>query len=454
MHRRSALADDTAGHPGGGLSYSGWLSLGKRVLAAGSAILDKEKGSTYRMNTENPKRYSFDLGPIRPPSEGRDFSLLIRATRNCPWNRCEFCSIYKDKKFEYRSVEEIKQDIDIARDISEEIKAASWRLGQGGRITNEVAVAIIQSTPEVYGQDLVETEDLAARIHSLVNVANWLASGAKTVFLQDANTLIMRPPELIEVLKYLKETFPTIERITSYARSKTAAQRSLEELKALHQAGLSRLHIGLESGSDDVLREMQKGVTAEEHIAGGRKIVESGISLSEYVMPGLGGKRWSESHAKETARVLNHIDPAFIRIRSLIVRESEPLHRKVESGEFEPLTEDEVVAEIGLLIENLNCNSYVVSDQMSNLLLEVEGQLPHDKKRMLDIINRYSGMPPEKRLNFRLNRRLRSYLAVYGGMEQDLNEMVQQAFESIKSGSTDAEAKVDQAILALKGGFM
>lgn len=406
------------------------------------------------MNTEKPRQYSFELGPIRPPSEGRDFSLLMRATRNCPWNRCEFCSIYKDKKFEYRSVEEIKQDIDIARDISEEIKAASWRLGQGGRITDEVVVAIIQGTPEVYGTDSVEPEELAARIHSLVNVANWLASGARTVFLQDANTLIMRPPELIEVLKYLKETFPTIERITSYARSKTAAQRSLEELKALHQAGLSRLHIGLESGSDDVLAEMQKGVTAEEHVIGGRKIVESGISLSEYVMPGLGGRKWSERHARETARVLNQIDPAFVRLRSLIAREGIPLQRKIELGEFELLTEDEVVDEIRLLIENLSCDSYVVSDQMSNLLLEVEGQLPQDKQKMLDTIDGYRAMPPEKRLKFRLNRRLQSYLAVHGGLTQDLSEKVQEAVESIKIGSPDAEVKVDQAIEALKGGFM
>jgi len=406
------------------------------------------------MNTEKPRQYSFELGPIRPPSEGRDFSLLMRATRNCPWNRCEFCSIYKDKKFEYRSVEEIKQDIDVARAINDEIKAASWRLGYGGRVTDEVVAAIVQDNPEIYGRDSAEPEERAARIHSLVNVANWLASGARTVFLQDANTLIMRPPELIEVLKYLKETFPTIERITSYARSKTAAQRSLEELKALHQAGLSRLHIGLESGSDDVLAEMQKGVTAEEHVIGGRKIVESGISLSEYVMPGLGGRKWSERHARETARVLNQIDPAFVRLRSLIAREGIPLQRKIELGEFELLTEDEVVDEIRLLIENLSCDSYVVSDQMSNLLLEVEGQLPQDKQKMLDTIDGYRAMPPEKRLKFRLNRRLQSYLAVHGGLTQDLSEKVQEAVESIKIGSPDAEVKVDQAIEALKGGFM
>jgi radical SAM superfamily enzyme YgiQ (UPF0313 family) len=406
------------------------------------------------MNMEKPKRYYYEIGPIRPPSEGKDFSLLIRATRNCPWNRCEFCSIYKDRKFEYRSVEDIKQDIDIVRSMIEDMKAVSWKTGHGGNIKDEVILSIIEGNPEIYGDDVGSLEERTAKVNCLVNVANWLSSGARTVFLQDANTLIMRPPELIELLRYLKETFPTIERITSYARSKTAAQRTPEELKALHQAGLSRLHIGMESGSNDVLKMMQKGVTAEEHIAGGRKIVESGISLSEYVMPGLGGKRWSESHAKETAMVLNQIDPAFIRIRSLMLWKGMPLQRKIESGEFEVLSEDEMVDEIKLFIENLSCNSYVASDQMSNLLLEVEGQLPHHKQRMLDLIDRYRSLPLEKRLKFRLHRRMQSYLAVHGGMAPDLSDKVQEALGSIKDNSPDAEAKVDSAIAALKGGFM
>ena len=406
------------------------------------------------MNMEKPKRHSFEIGPIRPPSEGKDFSLLIRATRNCPWNRCEFCSIYKDKKFEYRSVVDVKQDIDVVRSMSEEMKKASWKMGHGGHITDEVILSIMQDNPEIYGDDAMDLQERTERVNCLVNVANWLSSGARTVFLQDANTLIMRPPELMEVLGYLKETFPTIERITSYARSKTAAQRTPEELKALHGAGLSRLHIGLESGSDDVLKLMQKGVTAEEHIAGGRKIVESGISLSEYVMPGLGGRKWSESHAKESAMVLNQIDPAFIRIRSLIVRREMPFQRMIDLGEFEVLNEDEVVDEIRLFIENLTCNSYVASDQMTNLLLEVEGQLPHHKQRMLDLIDRYRSLPLEKKLKFRLHRRLQSFLAVHGSMPQNINEKVQEALDSIKNSSPDAETKVDRAITALKGGFL
>ena len=406
------------------------------------------------MSIEKSKRCTFEIGPIRPPSEGKDSSLLIRATRNCPWNKCVFCPVYKDKKFEYRSVDDIKQDIDVVKSMSEELKAASWKMGKGGQITDEVILSVIQSNTEVYGDESLERDERVTRVNCLVNVSNWLASGAKTVFLQDANTLIMRPPELLELLRYLKENFPTIERITSYARAKTAAQRTLEELKQLHQAGLSRLHVGLESGSDDVLKESQKGVTAEEQISGGRKIVESGISLSEYVMPGLGGRKWSESHARESARVLNEIDPDFIRIRSLIVGKRMLLQEKVDSGEFQVLTEDEMVDEIRLFIENLNCNSYVVSDQMSNLLLEVEGQLPQHKQRMLEMIDRYRSLPLDKKLRFRLHRRLQSFMSVYGELSQDLDNKVQDALQSIKDGSSDAETKVDQAINALKGGFI
>lgn len=409
---------------------------------------------TYEMNAEKLKDYSFELGPIRPPSEGQDQSLLIRVSRNCSWNRCQFCSTYKGQRFEYRSVEEVKQDIDIAKGLGDEIKAASWRLGYADRVTNEVVTAIVQGNPEVYGRDLVGTEVLMARLHSLINVANWLNSGARTVFLQDANSLIMRTPELAEVIRYLKETFPSIERVTSYARSKTTAKKSVEELKELHEAGLSRLHIGLESGYDEVLKYMEKGVTHEEHVRGGRRIIESGISLSEYVMPGLGGRKWSEPHALETARVLNQIAPDFIRLRSLVVRRGSSLYDRLKAGEFEQLPEDEVVDEIGLFIENLDCNSYVTSDQMSNLLWEVEGKLPEDKGAMLKAISEYKGMPLVDRLSFRLKRRLQSYLAVYGGLDKVLDEKVQTALESLQKEFPDAEERVDEAILALKNGFV
>jgi len=151
----------------------------------------------------------------------------------------------------------------------------------------------------------------------------------------------------VEILIYLKKTFPSVERITTYSRAKTVAFKKVEELRELHDAGLSRIHIGLESGYDPLLEFMQKGVTARDHIEAGRKVKESGISLSEYIMPGLGGKTMWKQHAVETAKVLNQINPDFIRIRTLKALRIMPLYRKIESGELVLLSDDEIVAEKG-----------------------------------------------------------------------------------------------------------
>jgi radical SAM superfamily enzyme YgiQ (UPF0313 family) len=232
-------------------------------------------------------QYRFEQGPIRPPSEA--YSLLLRVTRNCPWNRCIFCTVYKGTKFQLREADEVIEDIKKVKALYDEIKKIAWKTGLGDKI-QDVAAGVYNQ----YGIDW-----------SIRNVALWMWAGAKSVFLQDANTLIMRTPDLLKVLLFLKETFPQVNRITSYARSKTAAQKTVEELIQLKDAGLSRLHIGMESGSDEVLKFMDKGVTAAEHIAGGKNVTMSGISLSEYIMPGLGGKKWSDVHATETARVLS-----------------------------------------------------------------------------------------------------------------------------------------------------
>ena len=402
---------------------------------------------------EAPARWWYEMGPIRPPSEGRDQSLLIRATRNCPWNRCRFCPVYKGRRFEYRSVAEVKQDIDAARALAGELKAASWRLGLGGGIDRTVLQSVVSANPGVYGGS-ADPAGAEMCVASLVNVGNWLATGGRTVFLQDADSLIMRAPELLEVLRYLKAGFPGIERVTSYARASTAARRSPAQLAELREAGLSRLHVGLESGADEVLQYMEKGVTAEAHIRGGRAVVEAGMSLSEYVMPGLGGRRWSEKHALESARVLNAIEPEFIRLRSLGVRSNTPLHQQMGSAQFQILDEDEMVQEIGLLIENLHCRSYLASDQMSNLLWEVEGRLPEDKPAMLNTISAYLSRPPMDRLSFCLERRRRSYFNIYGGFPAEVQEVLDRAREAIRVEKADAALLVNEAISALKQGFL
>ncbi len=309
---------------------------------------------SIRESARRIRELSFEMGPIRPPSEGGSFSLLIRATRNCPWNRCRFCSTYKGAKFELRPVEEVKQDIDAAACIASEIRACSWKLGFGGALNTLVIQALIREAP-----------DLAFH-HPFVNVANWLLSGAKTAFLQDANSLILPAPKLIEILTHLKSTFPTLERITSYARSHTLYRKSFEDLKEIREAGLVRLHVGLESGDDEILRRMEKGATASQHIEGGRKAVEAGFELSEYVMPGLGGRELSERHARKTAEVLNEINPHFIRLRPLAPRRGSPLWEEWERGEFELLSPHEILRELRIFVEELKVESRLCFDHFLN----------------------------------------------------------------------------------------
>lgn len=372
--------------------------------------LDCDVGALGKLDS-----YSFELGPIRPPSEAR--SLLIRATRNCSWNRCEFCPVYKGQKFELRSTEEIQKDIETAKQISDEIKAISWKAGYGGSL-REVAAVV---------------HDSLRHNASVQNVALWMYGGGASAFLQDANSIIMKTPDLVQVVAFLKQTFPDLERITSYGRSKTAAKKSVEEFTQLREAGLSRLHIGLESGSDEVLTFVQKGCTAEDHVRGGRAVVESGIELSEYVMPGLGGRRWSQQHVEKTAKVLNEIDPAFIRLRSLAVYEIMPIWEKIESGEFELLRDDEVVAEIGVFIERLECHSTLKSDHMMNILMELEGKLPEDKERMLGIISRFQALSEEEKLNFIVGRRVGWYHKLDDIHDPMRRDRVEQAIRHFKA---------------------
>ena len=361
---------------------------------------------------------SFELGPIRPPSEA--YSLLIRATRNCPWNRCKFCHTYKGEKFQLRSVDEIKQDIDTARAIQDKIK--------------ESAGIPLNSSPNA----------------ACYNVALFLSADGESSFLQDANSLIMRTGKLAEVIRYLKATFPSIKRITSYGRTNTAAKKTLEELTELHQAGLSRLHIGLESGYDPLLEYMDKGVTAAEHIAGGRKVVESGISLSEYVILGLGGRDLWRQHATETARVLNKIDPGFIRVRTLSINNRMPLHKEIEAGNFIRATDEQILEEERQLIERLECHSNYVSDHITNLLQEIEGKLPEDKEKMLAAIDRFRLLPDEERLNFRVGRRLGIYTELGDLCNPPKREVVEQVVHRLKQNGNG----LDESLYELMGRYI
>jgi len=378
----------------------------------------------------------FEQGSIRPPSEA--YSLLLRITRNCPWNRCEFCHTYKNEKFSLRTVEEVKKDIDVVREIASEVRALSWRHGFGGEIT-----------PSLVNLILKDSEHYPDGFQSTVL---WLYAGGKNVFLQDANSLVLGTSPLVEILGYLKETFPSIERITTYARAKTVSKKTVEELRALYEAGLSRIHIGLETGYDPLLQYIKKGVTAQEHIDAGKKVKASGISISEYVILGLGGKGMWKEHAIETAKVLNQINPDFIRVRTLKVLKIMPLYQKIEKGDFILLNDDEIVIEERLFIKGLEgITSFFASDHILNLLEEVEGKLPEDKEKMLATIDRYLALSPKEKAIFRLGRRA----GIYRSMDDLSNsELKFQLEETLKRIEREKPGGIDQVLSDLMESFI
>lgn len=315
----------------------------------------------------------FEQGPIRPPNESG--SLLIRVTRNCPWNRCTFCGLYKDKKFNLRPVSHVLKDIDLIRNYVQEVK---------------------EGTPSMSQRD-----------HTALHAAkNWMENGMKSIFLQDSNSLIMKPDDLVTILTYLKKAFPEAERVTSYARSQTIAKISDQNLARMAQAGLNRIHIGMESADDRVLALVKKGTDKETQILAGKKIKQAGMELSEYFMPGIGGKAFSKENALETADALNQINPDFIRLRTLAIPNNVELFKDLRAGTFQPMGDGQVAEEILLFIRSLDgITSTLKSDHILNLFQEIEGTLPKDKKRMTNVIERFLSLDKEEQMLYQIGRR-------------------------------------------------
>ncbi len=331
----------------------------------------------------------FEQGPIRPPSEAN--SLLLRLTRNCPWNHCTFCRIYKKKKFSFRSVENIIRDIDLVHTY---VRRMAQIIKPGGFSDQEVITTLYNSFKE---------KDRVA-----FNAAmNWYTSGMKSVFLQDANSLIMKPQDLIRILAHIRKRFPEIERITSYARSHTIAGIKQEDLNRMASIGLNRIHVGMESGSDTVLKKVKKGVDKATHIKAGLKVKQAGIQLSEYMMPGLGGIDDSIEHAIESASALNSINPDFIRIRTLAVTNGTILAEQAQRGEFEKPSDAMMAKELRLFIESLDgIDSMIKSDHILNLFETVNGKLPEDKEKLIGIIDSFFALSPEDQATYQIGRRM------------------------------------------------
>jgi len=261
----------------------------------------------------------------RPPSEAG--SLIIQATVGCPHNRCRFCRMYKDKKFKIRPVREIKEDLDMARDF--------------------------------YGP------------------------GVRRVFFADGNTILMKTNDLVEIFQHTRRLFPGLERITVYGSARYIVLKTIDELRELKNAGLTRVHSGMESGDDRVLRLIDKGTTSRQIIEAGLLLKSAGIELSEYYMVGVGGRELWRDHALNSARVLSQINPDFIRLRTFMPYPGTPMHDAYKRGEFGLLSPHEALRETRLFIENLEgIDSQVLSDHISNYC-NVEGRLPGDRGRML-----------------------------------------------------------------------
>lgn len=265
----------------------------------------------------------------RPPSEAG--SLIIQATVGCPHNKCTFCAMYKGSKFKIRPVKDIKEDLDMARDT--------------------------------YG------------------------SGLQSIFFADGNTIIMKTKDLVEIFTYTMQLFPGLERITLYGSARFILLKTAEDLALLREAGLKRIHSGLESGDDAVLALLNKGVTAAGAIEAGRRVVEAGIELSEYYIVGGGGEALSRQHALNSAKTLSAINPQFIRLRTMMPIRKAPLYELYKEGSFTLLRPHQALQETRLLLENLEgVDSWLYSDHVSNYW-PVNGKLPEDREKMLAAVD-------------------------------------------------------------------
>jgi radical SAM superfamily enzyme YgiQ (UPF0313 family) len=307
--------------------------------------------------------FPFEMGPIRPVDEAD--SLLIRTTRGCPWNRCAFCTLYEGMKFSMRPVDEIKKDI------------------------------------------------LAAK-------AYFNGHPFETCFIQDGDSFVMGTRDLIEVLEALKKAFPSLHQISSYGRAQTMVKKTPADMQAIFDAGLNKLYCGMESGSAQVLEAVKKGITPESIITSARMAGEAGMNTTQFIILGLGGKELSDTHAVETAKVLNTINPDQIRVLTIGVKPGSGLDNQMAAKEFTLPSEADMIAEQRLLVEQLEgITSHYANHHSVDLLLEIRGRLPGDKDRLISILDRFLSLSEEDQTHFILGRRM-GYYRRLSDMENEL----------------------------------
>lgn len=334
---------------------------------------------------------TFKVGPIRPPSEAN--SLLLQVTENCSWNRCKFCMLYKGQQFRTRPVEDIKNDIDVMAKYRDMILAHFVDGSYDENALNKEFAALPTYDAKMCYQ----------------MVFTWLTTGGRqAIFLQDANTMVLRPQWLVEIVSHIREKLPELERITSYGRADALSRIDESDLKKIADAGLNRIHSGYESGSDKVLTLIDKGSTQEQEIIGGQKVKSAGIELSMYFMPGVGGKDLTEDNAIETAKVVNAVNPDFVRLRTFVARTGTEMYKMLTSGEFTECTDMEKVVEIRNMLAHIDqgkTDGMIKSDHIINLLSDVEGYMDKDIPTMLEYIDSFLALPREEQKIFQLARR-------------------------------------------------
>jgi biotin synthase-like enzyme len=371
----------------------------------------------------------FEQGPIRPPNEAK--SLLIRVTRNCSWNRCTFCPIYKNSKFSFRDVKHVKKDVETIAKFIERLD----------KIREEKHRIITHQIKEVFKN--LNPKD----IYAFQVAYHWFTAGMNSIFLQDSNSLVVKPENLIEILSFIKEKFPWVKRITSYARSSTIVRISDDKLAAIAKAGLDRIHIGMESGADIVLKNVKKGASKQTHILAGKKVKIAGMQLSEYIMPGLGGKKHSKIHAVESADAINKINPDFIRLRPLAIPRQIPLYKDYIDGKFQKCSDLMIVKELKIFIKNLKeINSDLQSDHILNLFADLVGKFPKDKQKMLSILDSFLRLRPMQRRLYQVGRRLCIFSTLRDLENPYLLSQVKNYYEKLKLNSKDIDEFTDSLV--------
>jgi hypothetical protein len=326
---------------------------------------------------------SFEQGPIRPPSEA--YSLLVRVIRNCTWNRCSFCPVYKGSKATQRPLEDVLADVDAMAEAAAVLRAEGQGALQSGRLPREA-----------------------------FQVALFLHGGERSVFLQDADPLAVKPEKLAAVVERVRRRFPAVDRVTTYGRAATLARRRPEQLALLRDAGLTRVHLGLESGADEVLMAIDKGCTSGDLIAAGTNAVQAGFELCFYLMPGLGGRAAAAAHVAGSARVLHAVaqaappeNPLVVRLRTAAVVPGTPLADREAAGEFVLPDDVEVAAELRDLLEQIaDARLELRSDHALNLLPGLEGSLPADRERLLAMLDGFLALPRARQARFAVGARL------------------------------------------------